>query len=246
MVVPLFALSGCLIVHEARIEPDSKVDPRLEGVWQITGKLHEEIRSERDQDDIGVNGYLIFAPLENIDGSIDKTAYKLLAIESYERDTRSNLPDLFVSTRRHGDHSYLLIRAPDYVRAEAPDDVLFEYYWLVDYEFNGDGELFLRFLFVDDFDEIQKARSIAFDDKGGIGFHPIILKGDQKQILDIYSDPKIRDLLTSMGKYQRLKPLKEPIPRGYRDPPEQSRVLEKEEREQPPGGDDETTHAPQE
>ena len=37
-IVFAFCLSGCIVMHETRIQPDPKVDPRLEGVWKITRK----------------------------------------------------------------------------------------------------------------------------------------------------------------------------------------------------------------
>jgi len=60
----IFGLSGCLLDYETAVTPDPKADPRLEGVWQITKKLPKQIRSERDEDDIGVKGYIIFAMVD--------------------------------------------------------------------------------------------------------------------------------------------------------------------------------------
>ncbi|MGE9269370.1 MAG: hypothetical protein ACQKBU_01090, partial [Verrucomicrobiales bacterium] len=37
-------------------------------------------------------------------------------------------------------------------------------------------------------------------------FSPVTLTGDGKALLEFYTDPKIRALLTSMGRYQRLAP----------------------------------------
>ncbi len=36
-------------------------------------------------------------------------------------------------------------------------------------------------------------------------FAPITLKGSEEEILKFYGDPKVRSLLTSCGKYQKLR-----------------------------------------
>jgi len=76
--------------------------------------------------------------------------------------------------------------------------------WLVDYEFNKKGELFLRFLSAEDFDEIQEAHRMKFEHENK-PFAPVTLKGSEEEILKFYGDPKVRALLTSCGKYQKLR-----------------------------------------
>ncbi len=79
-----FGFAGCLIETETAIKPHAKVDPRVEGVWRITGKLPDEIRNHRDEDGIGVHGYIIIAPM---DGYQD--TYKALAFDRFTPDTPS-------------------------------------------------------------------------------------------------------------------------------------------------------------
>jgi len=206
-VLFVIALSGCLLETETAITPDTKVDPKLEGVWQLTPKLSGEIRGDRDKDDIGVNGYIIIAPLKNSDGTIDPTSYKALAIDSFERDKSNDFPEMFISTRRHNGHNFLLVRLADNEKKKVKKGEAQLKNWVLDYEFNKDGELFLRFWFCDDFDELQKAHPMKFDHKHE-PFAPITLKGDEAKLLSYYSDPKVRALLTSMGKYHKLMPQK--------------------------------------
>jgi hypothetical protein len=101
------------------------------------------------------------------------------------------------------------VRIADHEKEKADDGELTFKNWVVDYEFNESEELFLRFWFVDDFDEIQKAHPMKFDQVDQ-PFAPITLKGDEDALLDFYTDPKVRSLLTSMGKYRRLVPHKTP------------------------------------
>jgi len=204
------ALSGCLFETETAITPDTKVDPQLEGVWQITPKLPGEMRGDRDKDDIGVYGYIIIAPMKKSDGTIDPTSYKALAFDSFKRDDNSNdFPEMFISTRRHNGHNLLLVRLADYEKKKAKKGETQLKNLVLDYEFNKYGELFLRFWFCDDFDELQKAHPMKFDHKHE-PFAPITLKGDEAHLLSYYSDPKVRALLTGMGKYHKLMPLKIP------------------------------------
>ena len=195
-----FGLSGCLLETETAIKPDPKVDPRLEGVWQITEKLPDEIRSDRDEDDIGVGGYIIIAALEGQDDT-----YKALAFDSFEVNTPSKFPEMLLSTRKHEGHNFLLVRLTENEKAKANDGELTFKNWVLDYEFNKSGELFLRFWNADDFEELQKAHPMEFDQVNQ-PFAPITLKGDEASLLSYYSDKKIRALLTSTGKYQRLVP----------------------------------------
>jgi hypothetical protein len=198
-ILSLF-LTGCLIETETAITPDPKADPRLEGVWKRTEKLPGEVRGDRDGDDIGVNGYLMVAALAGEDG----TAYKALAFDSFERDTPSTFPEMIVSTRKHKGHNYMLVSLTEdeKKKADAGDGTLKN--WVVDYEFDERGDLFLRFLLMDDLDEILKAHPMESKRLDG-SFAPATLRGDEKELLDFYSDPKVRALLVSMGKYERLK-----------------------------------------
>lgn len=205
LVAAEFTLAGCLIETETAIKPDPKVNPRLAGVWKITEKLPHEIRGDRDEDDIGVYGYIILAPLENPDGSIDESTLKGLAFDSFERDSESKFPEMFVSTRRHKGHNLMLVRLADYEKEKVGEGEMTFKNWVLDYEFNDGGELFLRFWYLDDFEEMLKVHPMKFDHPKK-PFAPITLKGDEKALLDFYSDPKIRSLLISLGKYQRLAP----------------------------------------
>ncbi len=88
----VFGMSGCLLDYETAVTPDPKADPRLEGVWQITKKVSKEIRSDRDEDDIGVKGYIIFAKL-------DEGTYKGIMFDEFERDSPSKFPEVLVLRR---------------------------------------------------------------------------------------------------------------------------------------------------
>ncbi|MGJ8643413.1 MAG: hypothetical protein ACSHX9_08410 [Luteolibacter sp.] len=202
IVILVLCLTGCLLETETAITPDTKVDPRLEGVWQITPKLPHEIRGDRDEDDIGVYGYIIITPLKNANGPNDPASYKALAFDSFEDDSPSKFPEMIISTRNHKGRDLLLVRLADY---EKEDEGLAFKNWILDYEFNQNGELFLRFWFVEDFDELQKAHPMKFENSGE-PFAPITLKGDEGSLLEFYTDPKVRALLSSMGKYRMLVP----------------------------------------
>ncbi len=200
LLIGSLSLVGCLIETETAITPDPKADPRLDGVWKRAEKLPDEVRGERDEDDIGVGGYLIFAALEGEDGA----AYKALALDSFERDSSFDFPEMIVSTRKHKGHNYLLVSLTEDEKEKADDgDSTFKN-WVVDYEFDEKGDLFLRFLFGDDLDEILKEHPMEFKQVNE-SFAPATLQGDEAALLDFYSDPKVRALLTSMGKYERLK-----------------------------------------
>jgi hypothetical protein len=201
--------SGCLLETETAITSDPKVDPRLEGVWQITPKQPNEVRGDRDEDDIGVYGYIIIAPLKNLDGTIDPTTFKAFAIDSFERDSSNDFPEMFISTRKHKGRDLLLVRLADNEKAKAePGNPSFKN-WVLDYEFSKSGDLFLRFWIVDDFEELQAARPMKFD-HAKQPFSPITIKGDEASLLDYYTDPKVRALLTSLGKYRKLMPKNNP------------------------------------
>lgn len=204
-LVAAFTLPGCLIDTETAIRSDPKVDPRLAGVWQITDKLPHEVRGDRDEDDIGVNGYIIFSPLENPNGEVDESTLKGIAIDRFERDSKSEFPEMLVSTRKHNGHNLMLVRLPDYEKEEAKEGETTFKNWVLDYEFNEAGELFLRFWHVDNFAEMQEVHPMKFASSQQ-PFAPITLMGDENALLDFYTDPKIRALLTSMGKYRRLTP----------------------------------------
>lgn len=196
-----FLLSGCLIETETAITPDPKADLRLEGVWKRTEKLPGEVRGERDEDDIGVGGYIIFAALQGEDGA----AYKALALDSFERDSSFDFPEMIVSTRKHKGHNYLLVSLTEDEKKKSDDGEATLKNWVVDYEFDEQGDLFLRFLFIDDLDEILKAHPMKFKQGEKQFFSPAMLQGDEAELLDFYSDPKIRALFASMGKYEKLK-----------------------------------------
>ena len=202
LAAPLFisiCLSGCLIETETAITADPKADSRLEGVWKRSEKLPDEVRGERDGDGMGVCGYLIFAALEGEDGS----AYKALAMDRFERDSSFVFPEMIVSTRKHKGHNYLLVSLTEDEKEKADDgDSTFKN-WVVDYEFDEKGDLFLRFLSGDDLDEILKEHPMDFKQVNE-PFAPATLQGDEAALLDFYSDPKVRALLTSMGKYEKL------------------------------------------
>lgn len=200
-----FLLPGCLIETEVPIKPDPKVDARLEGVWRITPKKPGEIRGDRDEDDVGVQGYIIIAPLKNPDGTMDPTSFKALAFDSFERDSPNGFPEMFVSTRKHKGHDFLLVRLADHEKEKVEEGKTSFKNWVLDYEFNRDGELFLRFWSCEDFEEMEKVHPMKFH-HAEEAFAPITLLGDETQLLDYYSDPKVRALLSSMGKYQKLVP----------------------------------------
>ena len=200
-------LSGCLLQTETGIKPDPEVDPRLEGVWQITAKLPTEIRGDRDEDDIGVYGYIIIAPLENVDGTTDATSFMALAFDDFARDGATRFPEMFVSTRKHKGHNLLLVRLADHEKEKVKEGDVTYKNWVLDYEFNKAGELFLRFWSAEHFEELQKAHPMKFDYVKQM-FAPVTLKGDEAELLNYYTDPKVRALLTSMGKYRRLVPKK--------------------------------------
>jgi len=193
-------LSGCLIETETAITPDPMADPRLEGVWKRAEKVPDEVRGDRDEDDIGVGGYLIFAALAGEDGA----AYKALALDSFERDSSCDFPEMIVSTRKHKGHDYLLVSLTEDEKKKADDgDSTFKN-WVVDYEFDEKGDLFLRFLSGEDLDEILKEHPMDFKQVNE-SFAPATLQGDEAVLLGFYSDPKVRALLTSMGKYEKLE-----------------------------------------
>ena len=200
----ILGLSGCLLETETAIKPDPKIDARLEGVWQITEKLPNEIRSDRDEDDIGLYGYLIIAALEGQDDT-----YKALAFDSFEAETSSKFPEMLISTRKHKGHNFLLVKLADHEKEKAKGGGMTFKSLVLDYEFNKSGELFLRFWFADDFDELQKVHPMKFEQLHK-PFAPITLKGDEASLLNYYSDPKIRLLLTSLGKYRKLVPASNP------------------------------------
>ena len=124
--------------------------------------------------------------------------------DEFERDSPSKFPEVLVSTKNYQGHSLLLVRLPDYEKAKVKKGDMSFKNWLVDYEFNKNGELFLRFLSVEDFDELQEAHRMSFDHENK-PFAPVTLKGSEEEILKFYGDPKVRALLTSCGKYQKLR-----------------------------------------
>src|SRR5688572_30534474 len=182
-------MSGCLLDYETALTPDPRADSRLEGVWQITKKSSEETRSERDRDDIGVQGYIIFAKL-------DDATYKGIMFDKFERDSPSKFPEVIVSTKQYSGHSLLLVRLADYEKAKVKKGEMSFKNWLVDYELNQKGELFLRFLSAEDFDQLQEAHRMKFEGQNK-PFAPVTLKGSEEEILKFYQDPKVRALLTS-------------------------------------------------
>jgi hypothetical protein len=195
-VLIALGVSGCLLDYETAITPDPKADPRLEGVWQISKKAPKEVRSDRDHDDIGAYGYIIFAKL-------DEGTYKGIMFDRFERDSPSKFPEVLVSTRKYQGHSLLLVRRPEYEKARSNEgDIQFKN-WLVDYEFNQRGELFLRFLSAEDLDELREAHPMRFEHEDK-PFATVTMKGSEEEILKFYGDPKVRALLTSCGKYQKL------------------------------------------
>lgn len=197
-------LTGCLIETETAITPDPKADPRLEGVWKRAEKLPDEVRGDRDEDGIGVKEYLMLAALAGEDGM----AYKALAFDSFERETPNPFPEMIVSTRKHKGHNYLLVSLTEDEKKKADDGDSTLKNWVVDYEFDEKGDLFLRFLFGEDLDEILKEHPMDYKQVNE-SFAPATLQGNEAALLGFYSDPKVRTLLTSMGKYERLKPREE-------------------------------------
>ncbi|MGE9271226.1 MAG: hypothetical protein ACQKBU_10520, partial [Verrucomicrobiales bacterium] len=149
-------LTGCLLETDMAIEPDPEVDSRLAGVWQITSKLPHKLRGDRDEGNIGVHGYIILAPLVNPDGSVDESTLKGFAFDRFERDSKSKLPEMFVSTRKHKGHNLMLIRLADNERREVEEGKTIFKNWVIDYEVNERDELVLRFWSADDFDHMKK------------------------------------------------------------------------------------------
>jgi len=206
-----FGLSGCLFfMHKTPIQPDPKVDPRLEGEWKVTEKRPDEIRNERDEDDFCMQR-IVFTRID------DKT-YKCLAYDHGDDDVDADSTRaLLASTRRYKGHDFLLFRVQDHIKEEARKDggVAFVDDWLFDYEFNDNGELFLRFFPYEDEDEnkipaLLKAHSmefeqVEFDFGPSKGIGPVVLKGSEQKVLDFYTAPEVRVLLWSFGKYRKLQ-----------------------------------------
>lgn len=211
LIACVIPLTSCWIQHEIAIQPDPKVDPRLEGVWQITHAQQEEGRGDRDDDDLGVQGYIIFS-------KVDETTYKCIAIDDMDKDSEGKLPDMLVTTKEHKKHHFLNTRLTDYELAKEAEEGKTSgvKYLLLDYEFTKAGELILRYLDAGDFgkaDKLHPIKSSSEGDKpaspgGPVGFSARDLKGNEAQLLDFYSDPKVRALFTSFGKYQKLRPAK--------------------------------------
>lgn len=189
---------GCLIQHSKPIKSDATVDPRLEGVWVCQEKLPEEIRTEGDSSDVGVSGYLIFA-------RVDDDTYKVMAIDSFEKEEANIvMPEMLVSTRKYQQYTFISVRLPENEKEKAKKEkggTPFKN-WLLDYEIDSKGQLFLRY--IDTMDKVLAAHPVKFETKEG-GFEPVTMTGSEEEILNLYSDPKVRALFASCGKYRKLQ-----------------------------------------
>jgi hypothetical protein len=190
-------LSGCLVEHSNPIKTDAKVDPRLEGVWVIQEKTEDEIHTDGDASDIGAQSYLIFA-------KVDEGTYRVLAIDSFEKEEENNVFEMLASTRKHLQHDFLSARLPKHLKKKVGEGEMTSHDWLVDYKIDSKGQLFLRYFHIEDFAEVQAVHPMTcvLPDQP---FGPLTLTGSEEEILKLYSDPKVRALFTSCGKYRKLQ-----------------------------------------
>ncbi|MEM9081855.1 MAG: hypothetical protein AAGC74_14320 [Verrucomicrobiota bacterium] len=207
----LLLLTSCLLEHEHPISPDPAIDPRLEGVWQFTPKEADEIRNERDEDDLGVGGYLIISRIDHPELEHDPRTYKVIAIDHTltSRNSETTIfPEMFISTRRHNERNLLLVRlAPSELKKAKKEPHLMRSFknWTIEYDFDEQGCLFLRFFIASDLEELMNRHPLDIH-VSKEPFGPATIQNSEKELLEFYTDPKLLPFLTSLGKYRKLTP----------------------------------------
>jgi len=201
-------LSSCLVDVESQIEPDAEVDKRLVGVW-VCVPIHEDstVRKEaeekafeeenyREEDDIGINDYLIF-------GDSGEGALEILGVEKFSSDGPSIIKGRRAKTRSFEGRNYLLFELED----EENDDEkpAKSAKFVIEYAILDDGSLRLWFLYIDTLEEILAIHKmeVVLDNEGQFGGATI--RGSSDELLKFYSDPKVAKLMLSAGRYKKLE-----------------------------------------
>lgn len=204
-ILPL-SVTSCLVSVESPIEPDEAVDERLVGVWtcvpiyddpEVRAKKEEEAfdsGNHREEDDIGLNGYLVFG--ESDDGSLE-----IVGIEGF-RGEPLIIKGRRAKTRAFGRRNYLLFELEDELAKENPPKLS---KFVMEYAILQDGSLRLWFLYIDDLKEAVAAHPSEFTITQDSVFPGATLKGSSDEVLQFYSDPKVADLMSSAGRYQKLE-----------------------------------------
>lgn len=205
VILPL-SFTSCLVSVESPIEPDKAVDKRLIGVWtcvpiyddpEVRAKKEEEAfdsGNHREEDDIGLNGYLVFG--ESDDGSLE-----IVGIEGF-RGEALIIKGRRAKTRAFGGRNYLLFELEDELPKENPSKSA---RFVVEYSILEDGTLRLWFLYIDGLEEAVAAHPSEFMITQDSVFPGATLKGSSDEVLQFYSDPKVANLMCSAGRYQKLE-----------------------------------------
>lgn len=205
VVLPL-SITSCLVSVESQIEPDETVDKRLIGVWtcvpiddnpELQAKREEaasDAGNYREEDDIGLNGYLIFG--ESDDGTLE-----ILGIEGF-RGEPLIIKGRRAKTRAFGGRNYLLFELEGETTEEIPP---ISARFVVEYSILDDGSLRLWFLYIDSLEEAVASHKIEHVAHQDSPFGGATLKGSSDELLQFYSDPKVARLMPSAGRYRKLE-----------------------------------------
>ena len=201
-------LSSCLAYVESQIEPDVEVDKRLVGVW-VCVPIHEDpsVRKEaeekafeeenyREDDDIGINGYLIF-------GDSGEGTLEILGVEGFSSDGPLIIKGRRAKTRSFEGRNYLLFELEDEENDDEKPAKSAKY--VIEYAILDDGSLRLWFLYFDALEEILAIHKmeVVLNNEGQFGGATI--RGSSDELLKFYSDPKVAKMMLSAGRYKKLE-----------------------------------------
>lgn len=195
-------LSSCLVNVENPITADVELDEQLVGVWKPVWRSEDELGDPelpRTLEDSGMNEMIVVGKTE--DGFL-----KCVLIDDFHSRGFGATAELIGKTRSHKGKNFVLaeLQSPD--QADQPDRS--KTHVVVEYEFNGDGDLFLYGIHDGMFDKERKLPDLEHR-VDRVPFGPsfaelVSITADPDRLLDWLVDAKVSGQLLSLGKYRRM------------------------------------------
>jgi len=212
-------LSSCVGIDN-QIAADELVDERLIGVWKIVRRSPDEVidtESPRYEDDFGVYEAIII-------GRADDSTLILVAIDGFSESGAHITGHFSVKTREHEGKRFLLLEMLPFGVPHPDDDWEWSNY-VMEYEINENGDLFIWCIDPDMFDGETDLPPLPYRIEGeGFG-QSMHITATADEVLEFLVDPRVSEHMISVGKYRKMvlpegnsPPMTEDPPKGIPHP----------------------------
>jgi hypothetical protein len=191
----VFVLSSCMVTVENPITADAGLDERLIGVWKPVWRSEAE-RGDPDAprtlEDLGMEMVVI--------GKTEDGFLKAVLIDGFDSKGFGVGIELIAKTRSHKGKNFILAEL-QWIDQREDDE---KRHVVVEYEFSGEGDLFLYGIHEGMFDKEAILPELAHRvDESGFG-EQVVITAEPDRLLDWIVDPKVAGQLISLGKYRKM------------------------------------------